>query len=225
MTDATRITIIDPFPVSELGQLYQTKDSTPLKKSALNDRLNALGIKSFSQIGQGAKRFVHASDVLRLNTLDLHIRETGMMTGFPDLIAASGGSIDLPGGDGESSTGITAGTSARAVKSQTSAPTIWQALSQMSAQDAIAYLAKPLQNVFYPSHRKTEDAIRTLSLAMREDALLSTSRLADLLDVSPASFSGKKSVARMGFKFIRVGKEGRETAWRVVKVQLPPLDG
>lgn len=224
MTDTAKIAIVDPFPVSELGQFYQTKDGTPLKKSALNDRLNALGIKSFSRPGQGAKRFVRASDVLRLNSLDLHIRETGTMTGFPDLIAASTGSSELSGGDGAASTGITAGTSARTMKSRAGAPTLWQAFSQMPAQDAIAYLVKPFQNVFYPSHRKTEDAIRTLSLAMKEEALLSTSRLADLLDVSPATFSGKKSVVRMGFKFIRVGKEGRETAWRVVKAQLLPIE-
>jgi hypothetical protein len=55
------------------------------------------------------------------------------------------------------------------------------------------------------------------------DALLSTSELASLLDVSSSFFSGKKTLFRKGYKFIRTGKEGREFAWRVVKVKLPPL--
>jgi|GEM_PF-1962303 len=249
--------IVDPFPVSELGERYRSKDGTLLKKSAINDRMNALGIKSFPQPGQGAKRFIRASDVLRLNTLDVYIHENGSMTGFPGLITASTGNSLASTGSSDVSTGnssIASGDKLNVLeddlemfdevfdkeelgKAPQSRPptrntpaiasgalTLWYAITQLSAQEALGRLAKPLQSVFYPNHRKTEDAIRTFSLAVKEEAVLTTSQIADLLNVGVGVFSSKKSVTRMGFTFIRSGKEGRESGWRVVKAKLPGIE-
>jgi len=218
--------------------MYKSKDGVLLKKSAINDRMNALGIKSFPVSGQGSKRFIKAADVLRLNMLDAYIQENGTLNGFPGLIADSAGERDVTTGESAIITGSSleglnllnldededAGDirpvppSGLAIENAS----LWQVLTRVPAQEAVNHLLiKPLQEAFYPKHKKTEDAIRTFALAAKEEAILTTSQIADLLGVGTSIFSGKQSVTRMGFTFIRAGKEGRETGWRVIKGHLP----
>jgi len=246
MPDKITHAIIDPFPVSGLEERYRSKDGTLLKKSAINDRMNALGIKSFPQPGQGAKRFIRASDVLRLNTLDVYIHENGSMTGFPGLIAVSTGNRPVSTANSPIASGDDLNVleddlemfdeeeldkapqsrppTRKRGRSASGGLTMWQTMTQMSVQDALGQLVKPLQSIFYPNHKKTEDAIRTFALAVKEETTLSTSQIADLLSVGVGVFSGKNSVTRMGFIFIKSGKEGRESGWDVFKAKRPRIE-
>ena len=220
--------IIDPFPIASLAGRYESKDGKPIGKSALNDRLNALGIKSFPQRGQGTKRFIRAADVLRLNALDLHIHENGSMNGFPGLIAASGTPSSVT--STEASTGNSAASTGSIVKSSTAAlasadsPSLWQTLTAIPAEEGLTRLIKPLQQLFYPKHRKIEDVLRTLALCTETKGVLATSQISELLDCSPESLSGKKKFVRMGYAFIKIGKEGRESGWIVIKAKLPQIE-
>jgi hypothetical protein len=56
-----------------------------------------------------------------------------------------------------------------------------------------------------------------LERAYEKGWLLSTSELAPLLKMAPGSIT--KDFERSGFRFVKAGKNGRESAWRVLKIE------
>lgn len=62
-----------------------------------------------------------------------------------------------------------------------------------------------------------KQSFRFLEEAYQNEWLLSTSHLADLLELSPARINKKPSFERYGFIFTKAGKNGIETAWKVDK--------
>jgi hypothetical protein len=225
-----RTAIVDPFPVEELSNLYAKEDGSSLGRTAIGNRMKAIGIKSFPVRGQGSKRFIKAADVLRLNMFDVYIRENGTMNGFPDLVPPSQGITsddrDEASGNRKSASDDSSGIVVNSEFSPSERLTVWQAANQviqMPVTGLLKQLIKPLEQVLNPPSRRLQDTIQTLRLVAETEALLSTSELASLLAVSSSFFSGKKMLFRKGYKFIRIGREGREFAWRVVKVKLPPL--
>jgi hypothetical protein len=59
-----------------------------------------------------------------------------------------------------------------------------------------------------------------LERAAEKQWSIKTSKLAELLDLSPQTLSSKKVLERDGFRFSKVGRSGRESLWQVEKALL-----
>jgi hypothetical protein len=163
-----------------------------ISRTVLYDRINALKITPEKR---GNKSFVNAEQIALLDDLHEHLKRAGSTADFLDRVGLS--------------------TQQQAEQS-TKQPT-----GQLAPTNQVAELVKLVDAIAFqltPAHSRYRESFRFLEEAYQNEWLLSTSHLADLLELSPAGVNKKPCFERYGFIFSKVGKNGTETAWRVDKV-------
>lgn len=159
-----------------------------ISRTVLYNRFSALRIEPERR---GNRAFVNAEQLTLLDALHEHLAQGGSTV---DFLEKSGLSTQRPD---EQSTG------------------------QLTPTNQIADLVKlvdALTSRLTPAHPRYRESFRFLEEAYQNEWLLSTSHLADLLELSAATISSHLSFERYGFIFTKAGKNGTETAWKIDKV-------
>jgi hypothetical protein len=183
---------IDRVPVSQLPSRYS------IARSALYTRLKDLKIEPEKQ---GKKAFVNAEQLQQLDALHEHIQKGGITGAFLKQLERPGhlATEDSPG----QSRAIVQDSPGQITASPTAAlVTVVEAIVKrlIPAPSRLSYL-------------------RELEETYSQGWLLSTSELADLLELTPGTITDYgEEFADAGFTFTRAGKrKGGEIAWRVGK--------
>ncbi|MBG1265468.1 hypothetical protein [Nostoc sp. WHI] len=182
---------IDPFPVAALLDRYN------LGKQAVYNRIDALDIKTFKQ---GNKSYITASDVELLDQLHDHISAGGKMDDFKspktELVNSPLDRLD---------------TSSRLVDrldTTTGQPDL--ALGEVvQLVEAIARHLRPAEPLQH---------LKALEEAAAAGWLLSSSEVEGLIRCKPRVKSGESQFTRGSFSFVRSGKIGNQSGWKVVRV-------
>lgn len=192
-------TQLDSFPVNELSDRYQ------LTRSNVYNRLSKLGIQA-EKVGN--KAFLNASQLEQMDRLDQHLKEGNTIEDF--LVDRHHSSSPIRQSEKSYRTGRTMGRDEPPAPLALGMPS---ALALDSLADAIALKLTAIA----PAPPLPTDPLANLRLieeACTNGWHLSSSQLAPLLGVK--SINGKE-VRRYGFLFRRVGKNGSESAWKILK--------
>jgi len=219
---------LDSFPVSELQHRYN------IVRSAVYTRLEALNIKPEKQ---GGRAYVNGEQLRLLDALHDHIEKGGTTAEFVASkansvqVEKSTGQQHLSSGQLEKSTGQLDLSSGQIEKStgqldlsngQAGQFTITEQHSALAGLiEAIASRLMPMiASQLKPAHDPLA-SLRGLEEAYRNQWLLSTSELAQLLKVSPKTVRGYgEQFYDAGFVFTRAGTRKRgEVAWEISKHQ------
>lgn len=224
---------LDSFPVSELQHRYK------IVRSAVYTRLEALNIKPEKQ---GGRAYVNGEQLRLLDALHDHIERGGTTAEFVESRASSG-QVDLSSGQPPKSSGQLEKSSGQAGQSRELVPSSGQ-LQNSSGQiekssgqvgqftvteqhSALAGLIEAIASRLIPmiaSQLKPAydplASLRGLEEAYRNQWLLSTSELAQLLKLSPKTVRGYgEQFEDAGFVFTRAGTRKRgEVAWKISKL-------
>lgn len=203
---------LDTFPVSQLQNRYN------IVRSAVYTRLEALNIKPEKQ---GGRAYVNGEQLKLLDALDDHIEKGGTTAEFVESRADSG-QLDKPSGQAGQSGELTL-SSGQLQKSsgQTGQFTITEQHSALAG--LIEAIASRLMPMIASQLKPAPDplaSLRGLEEAYRNQWLLSTSELAQLLKLSPATVrSYGEQFSDAGFVFTRAGTRKRgEVAWKISKL-------
>ena len=203
---------LDSFPVSSLQHRYK------IVRSAVYTRLEALNIKPEKQ---GGRAYVNGSQLQLLDALDEHIEKGGTTAEFVASRADSG-QVDLSTGQLQKSSGQLDLSRGQLDLSNGQAGqfTITEQHSALAGLiEAIASRLIPMiASQFLPPPDPLA-SLRGLEEAYRNQWLLSTSELAQLLKVSPKTVRGYgEQFEDAGFVFTRAGTRKRgEVAWEISK--------
>lgn len=163
-----------------------------ISRTVLYDRINALKITPEKR---GNKSYVNAKQIALLDDLHEHLKQGGSTADFLDRVGLSG--------------------------EQQAEQLTEQSTGQLAPTNQVTDLVKLVDEIatqLTPAHPRYRESFRFLEEAYQNEWLLSTSHLADLLELSPARINSKPSFERYGFIFTKAGKNGVETAWKVDKV-------
>lgn len=191
-------TELDLFPVSELGDRYQLKG-----RSNVYNRMDYLGIKAESHRGRA---YLNADQLAEMDALHQHISSGGKMSDFP----TTGQDIRQITGQFSLQQSVLPIAGQQDLSHETTLE--WHQV--MDKAEAIAFrlvlaIADKLPQPD-PLHN-----LQQLERAYQNGWLLSTSQLAPLLGVK--GLSGK-AIERFGFRCVRVGRNGAESAWKLEKI-------
>ncbi|MEA5551948.1 hypothetical protein VB713_13435 [Anabaena cylindrica UHCC 0172] len=186
---------IDPFPVSALQDRYA------IGKQAVYNRLEALDIKPFKQ---GNKSYIHATDVELLDQLHQHIKDGGKMDDFlsPSLLDT----MDTPTGqvditfsplDRVDTSSLTTGQSETAVG------------ELIALVEAIARHLKPSDPLQH---------LKALEEAAKAGWILSSTEVENLIGCKPKLKEGEQQFVRGSFGFVKSGRVGNQSGWRVERL-------
>lgn len=203
------MTELNRVPVAQLPSKYG------IVKSVLYDRINRLGIKP-QKIGN--KSYLSGEQLELLDQLDAHINAGGSMAEFADRnTRQSGGQSDEPKSELES-LGQSGGQLTATELTGSQFGLIPQLIEGLVVRlvPAIVRQLSPLPSAIDPVAH-----LRSLEEACRNGWLLSTSELAALLKLSPATVRGYgEQFEDAGFVFTRAGTRKRgEVAWEISKRQ------
>lgn len=160
-------------------------------KQAVYNRLDTLDIKPFKE---GNRSFISPDQVRSLDQLHEHILAGGKMADFSPV-----DTVDKP-----------------SVLDQDLTSQLIQLPESKDSglidqlRSLLAHHAPPADPLWY---------MPILERAKASEWLISTSQIKRLIGVEPRCKKGKKTFTYGSFVFAKSGKMGRETAWRVMKVQ------
>ncbi|WP_414528444.1 hypothetical protein [Nodularia chucula] len=193
---------IDPFPVTALQDRYA------IGKQAVYNRLEALDIKPFKQ---GNKSYVHATDVELLDQLHQHIKDGGKMDDFKsprsvDTMDTPTGQVDISFSplDRVDTSSLTTG------QSETAASEL------IALVEAIAPLAEGIARHLKPSDPLQH--LKALEEAAKAGWILSSTEVEDLIGCKPKLKEGEQQFVRGSFGFVKSGRVGNQSGWRVVRL-------
>jgi hypothetical protein len=212
---------LDSFPVSELQHRYK------IVRSAVYTRLEALNIKPEKQ---GGRAYVNGEQLRLLDALHDHIEKGGTTAEF---VASRADSVQVEKSSGqlEKSTGQQHLSSGQLQKSSRQLDLSSGQVGQFTITEqhsALAGLIEAIASRLIPmiaSQLKPAPdplaSLRGLEEAYRNQWLLSTSELAQLLKLSPKTVRGYGArFEDAGFVFTRAGTRKRgEVAWQISKHQ------
>ena len=186
-------TEIDRFPVSDLRDRYQ------IGRTALYERMNTLAIKPAKH---GTKSYLSGEQLRRMDDLELHLKSGGGLADFAKPVQQT--------------------FTEQTEQLQTQNP---QAISPAQSSAMGVVIEGIVQSVFTRIAPQPAQAgmrlahLRELEEAYEKKWILSTSELADLLDLSANTVRGYgDQFEEAGFQFQRAGTRSRgEVAWRVEK--------
>jgi hypothetical protein len=196
-------TEIDNFPVSELQNRFS------LGKQAVYNRLDALGIKPFKE---GNRSYITADQLQLLDQLHEHINQGGTMAEFKKSAASPVDKSESPADKQISPVD----------KSESPVEIVETGMNH--------YTANNLEVLVQVVSTGVEKAIATstqaksplwymveLKRATDEGWLLTTKEVKDLIGVKPKTKKGENTYKRGNWLFIKSGKIGNQTAWKVTK--------
>ncbi len=191
-------------------------------RSNVYNRLEALNIKPEKQRGRA---YVNGEQLQLLDALDEHIEKGGTTAEF--VASTDSGQVEKSSGQQHLSTGQIQKSSGQLDLSngQVGQFTITEQHSALAGLiEAIAFRLIPMiASQLKPAHDPLA-SLRGLEEAYRNQWLLSTSELAQLLKVSPKTVRGYgEQFEDAGFVFTRAGTRKRgEVAWEISKRQKSP---
>jgi hypothetical protein len=181
-------TEIDNFPVSQLQNGFS------IGKQAVYNRLDALDIKPFKE---GNKSYITANQLQLLDRLHEHINQGGTMAEFKKSTASPVDFSDSPVEIVE--TGMNLSTA-------NNLEVLVQVVST-GVEKAIATSTQAKSPLWY---------MVELKRAADEGWLLTTKEVKDLIGVKPNTKKGEKTYKRGNWLFIKSGRIGNQTAWKVI---------
>ncbi|MFN4886920.1 MAG: hypothetical protein ACK47D_10000 [Pseudanabaena sp.] len=174
-------TELDNFPVSDLQDRYS------IGRTQVYTRLEALNIKAEKF---GNKSFINASQLVKLDSLDRHIKAGGAIADFQKVTS-------------EHETKSTEQTGQISLISENEA-------LQMVLRGLISETLKPVSGI-----NQVFQNLELLDKAVDRKWFLSSSEIKELLAISSLP---KSPFERYGFYFEKVGKNGNEVSWKISKV-------
>jgi hypothetical protein len=211
---------LDSFPVSELQHRYQ------IVRSNVYNRLEALNIKPEKQ---GGRAYVNGEQLQLLDALDEHIEKGGTTAEFmasrvdSGLVEKSTGQMEKSFGQQQLDSGQIEKSSGQLDLSNGQAEQFTITEQQSALVGLIEAITSRLMPMIASQLKPAHDplaGLRGLEEAYRNQWLLSTSELAQLLKVSPRTVRGYgKQFSDAGFVFTRAGTRKRgEVAWEISKL-------
>ncbi|NKB17142.1 MAG: hypothetical protein HC770_01860 [Pseudanabaena sp. CRU_2_10] len=188
-------TELDSFPVADLQERYS------IGRSQVYSRLDALAIKPEKH---GNKAYLNADQLARMDALHEHLRSGGAIADFTQPKSPGNTRQNKSAGQHQTST------------EQTGQLTLSPEASGLETlvRSLLAASAKPSYEV-----AKTFENLELLDKAVERKWHLSSSQIRELLELASLP---KSPFDRFGFHFIKVGRNGGETAWKITKVE--PID-
>ncbi len=189
-------TEIDNFPVSQLQSRFS------LGKQAVYNRLDALGIKPFKE---GNRSYITADQLQLLDQLHEHINQGGTMAEFQESAASPVDKLESPVDKAESPVDIV--ERGMTLSAANNLELMVQVVST-GVEKAIASTVQAKSPLWYMGELKR---------AADEGWLLTTKEVQELIGVKPRTKKGESTYTRGSFSFVKSGKIGGQTAWKVVK--------
>lgn len=191
---------IDPFPFAALQDRYS------LGKQAVYNRIDALEIKTFKE---GNKSYITAADVELLDSLHDHIKSGGKMDDFKsprtELVTSPLDRLDKSTGQID-----------RLDRSTSPLDRLDTSTGQIDTLGEVAALVEAIARHLRPTEPLQH--LKALEEAAAAGWLLSSSEVEGLIGCKPRVKSGESQFTRGSFGFVRSGKIGNQSAWKVVKV-------
>jgi hypothetical protein len=188
-------TEIDNFPVSQLQNRFS------IGKQAVYNRLDALDIKPFKE---GNKSYITADQLQLLDRLHEHINQGGTMAEFPKSTASPVDSLKSPVDKSDSPVEIV--ETGMNLSTANNLEALVQVVST-GVEKAIATSTEAKSPLWY---------MVELKRAADEGWLLTTKEVKDLIGVKPNTKKGEKTYKRGNWLFIKSGRIGNQTAWKVI---------
>jgi len=204
-------TTLDRISVAQLPDRYS------ITRSVVYNRLNDLSIKP-ERLGN--KAYVNAQQLDLLDRLHQHIQDGGITADFLAATGRSGiqsglQSVGLSDGQSESSARLSGTESSPQSVGRSGIQSAKLSDGQVMLVDAQALtILGEIMTRFVPLPAPLAN-LRAIQEACDQGWLLSTSHLVALLGVK--NLSGQM-IERYGFRFMRVGHNGAESAWRVGQI-------
>ena len=182
--------------VSELCDRYEIKS-----RKSLYSRLDGLGI---TLDRDGNKSFATQEQIKLLDAQNEHIKNGGILKNFVPTAHAEvtvHDTVDNP------DTASTLGTTQHTPQLSTQSVLLGDIIQNLS--NAIAQKMQPVDPLWY---------LGRLEVARASGWELTTSQVKELIGVKPSCKQGKKTFRRGSFIFVKAGKIGNQTSWKVQKV-------
>ena len=182
-------TVLDNFPVSQLQSRFN------IGKQAVYNRLDALDIKPFKE---GNRSYLKPEQLELLDKLHEYVTQGGTMAEFKSQLDKVDSPLDTVDSKVDGLDDL--------VKSNQSndLELLVQVLSA-SVEKAITS-GKSKSPLWY---------MKELKEATEEGWLLTTSQIQELIGVKPKTKKGENTYTRGSFSFVKSGKIGTQTAWKV----------
>jgi hypothetical protein len=186
-----------------------------LGKQAVYNRLETLGIKP-TKIGK--RSYISATQLHTLDRIHAHINQGGSMANFQsqesspvDAMDTTSGRLTSTENSQETSLLDAIDTTSRLVKNNLETENNLEALVNLIAgavSQAIANSIPTRSPLWYLSELEQAEA---------HGWWLTTAEIQQLIGVKPTAAKGTLSYQRGSFAFVKTGKIGSQTAWRVTK--------
>lgn len=204
---------LDSFPVSELQHRYK------IVRSAVYTRLEALNIKSEKQ---GGRAYINSEQLQLLDALHDHIEKGATTSEFVESLADSV-QVEKSSEQQHLSTGQIQKSSGQQHLSTGQAGQFTITEQHSALAGLIEAIASRLMPMIASQLKPAPDplaSLRGLEEAYRNQWLLSTSEVAQLLKLSPKTVRGYgEQFKDAGFVFTRAGTRKRgEVAWKISKL-------
>ena len=182
--------------VNELCDRYKIKS-----RKSLYSRLDGLNITLDKD---GNKSYARNEQIKLLDQQDEHIKNGGTLKNFvPTAIAE----VTVHNTSQNLDTASTVGTTQHTPQLNTQSVLLGDIIQNIS--QAIAEKMQPIDPLWY---------LGRLEAARVSGWELTTSQVRDLIGVKPSCKQGKKTFRRGSFIFVKAGKIGNQTSWKVQKV-------
>lgn len=183
-------TVLDNFPVSQLQSRFN------IGKQAVYNRLDALNIKPLKE---GNRSYLKPEQLELLDQLHEYITQGGTMAEFKsqlDTLDSKVDRLDSKVSGQDSIVKSSQGNDLELIIKLVSAG-IEKALTSDKSKSPLWYM-------------------KELKEASEEGWLLTTSQIQELIGVKPHTKKGSDTYTRGSFSFVKSGKIGTQTAWKVI---------
>ena len=182
-------TVLDNFPVSQLQSRFN------IGKQAVYNRLDALDIKPFKE---GNRSYLKPEQLELLDKLHEYVTQGGTMAEFKSQLDK----VDSPLDTVDSKVD---GLDALVKSNQSNDLELLVQVISASVEKALTS-GKSKSPLWY---------MKELKEATEEGWLLTTSQIQELIGVKPKTKKGENTYTRGSFSFVKSGKIGTQTAWKV----------
>ncbi|NEO59278.1 MAG: hypothetical protein F6J98_02260 [Moorea sp. SIO4G2] len=193
---------IDKIPVKDLQTRYK------IGRTALYERIKHANIETNKE---GTRSFISGRQLEELDRLNTHLERGGTFEDFEPLLTEEFTE--------DSQKTISLDSSPNS--SPNSSPTVHRTSPWKAEREALEVLIDAIAsgieraNINRMKPLSPIEYMQQLKIAAQEQWLLTTSEVRELIKVKPHTRKGEDTYRRGSWLFVKSGKIGRETAWRV----------
>ncbi|MBW4677146.1 MAG: hypothetical protein KME52_25015 [Desmonostoc geniculatum HA4340-LM1] len=180
----------EPIKISSLQERYKLNS-----RQAVNNRINGLGIEPV------VRGKISCEQLEILDRLDIHIRSGGAIADFPILPEVQPSALDKQ----DLTMDIEPFDYAQ------------DKPDQIAAINVMAQLIEKMMSYAYARNSSPLAGYEELEKAIANEWVLPTSKIKELIGATPKTSKNEESFVRGSFVFVKVGKIGLETGWKVSK--------